>query len=238
MEARPARGAPKALSCGHSRACSGAQVSAPPLFGFATADNGQMVERNKMSIWRKIFGQASNDKPMDKSKTQTPAQRSEEPKQTIPWDYIRKACADNDAFFAMHKAVLPDIYTRIRAKGNDPILMLVAFEQEKWRALLALLYKRPQNMFLTPESYLGTEPTISNNGYCDVYVAPTVNGNPMQSAVFALEREWLASELAWVKGLPPMFIQLVRDKQFQPDGTFTIAVFAPGGMRVEHLPKP
>jgi hypothetical protein len=155
---------------------------------------------------------------------------------SIPWDYIGKVPAHNEAFFNMHKAVLPEIFTKVRSMGSDPVLMLVAFEQEKWRALLALLYKRPQNMFLTPETYLGTKPNISNNGYCDVYVAPIVNGNPMQSAVFALERDWLESELYWVIGLPPMFIQWVRDKPSQPDA-FTVVVFAAAGMRVEELPR-
>jgi hypothetical protein len=192
-----------------------------------------------MNWLKRLFGTSTPTPPAEATTTRTPtapasAKPSPESKSDIPWDYIRKASAGNDAFFNEHKAALPAIFTRASGKGSDPVMMLVAFEQEKWRALLALLYKRPQNMHLTPESLTGSKPTVSNNGYCDVYVAPTVNGQPMQVGVYVLEREWLVSELCWVKGLPPIFIQLVKEDK-RP-GNFDIVVFAPGGMRVEHLP--
>ncbi len=199
-----------------------------------------------MSIFEKLFGGGSQattthntqTPPISPTPQRTPATaaQSKDPKDSIPWDCIGRVSADNRAFFEMHKAALPEIFAKVRGMGSDPILMLVAFEQEKWRALLALLYKRPQNMFFTPESYLGSKPMLSNNGYCDVYVAPTVSGNPMQSAIFALERDWLVSELYLVKGMERMFIDEVRDKRLQVDGGFTTAVFGTGGMFVEHLP--
>jgi hypothetical protein len=91
-------------------------------------------------------------------------------------------------------------------------------------------------MHLTPETITHGKPNISNNGCCDVYVAPTVNGQAMRVGVYVLEREWLVSELCWVKGLPTIFIQLVKEDK-RP-GNFDIVVFALGGMRVEHLPLP
>jgi hypothetical protein len=203
-----------------------------------------------MNWLKKLFGASTPTTPAQPTATRTPATPASTSKPdsapsatptpnsqpNIPWDYIRKASADNDAFFNEHKAALPAIFARARGAGSDPIMMLVAFEQEKWRALLALLYKRPQNMHLTPEALTGGRPTISNNGYCDVYVAPTVNGQAMQVGVYVLEREWLVSELCWVKGLPPIFIQLVKEDK-RP-GNIDIVVFAAGGMRVEHLPLP
>jgi hypothetical protein len=191
-----------------------------------------------MSIWSKLFGRSGSPgtvAPQPIGATPPPPVKST---REIPWDYIQKASKENDDFFAMHKAALPSIFKSVLSCGVDPILMLVSFEQEKWCALLALLYKRPEKMLLMPEQFTGTTPEISNNGFCDVYVPPSIKGNAMQSAVFVLERDWLASELAWVKDIPPIFIQMVRDKLFHPDGTFTIAVFAPRGMRVEHLPLP
>lgn len=203
-----------------------------------------------MNWLKKLFGTSTATPPAQA----TPARTSTAPASTskpdlaasapspksqpdIPWDYIRKASADNDAFFNEHKASLPAIFARAKAAGRDPVMMLVAFEQEKWRALLALLYKRPQNMHLAPEMFIGgATANISNNGYCDVYVAPMMNGQAIRVGVYVLEREWLVSELCWVKGLPPIFIQLVKEDK-RP-GNFDIVVFAPGGMRVEHLPLP
>jgi hypothetical protein len=155
----------------------------------------------------------------------------------IPWDYIKKVSSDNDAFFNDHKTSFPSIYTRIKGKGRDPILMLVAFEQEKWCALLALLYKRPQNLLFTPENMTQGKPTISNNGYCDVYMAPRVNCQTMQAGIYGLEREWLISEFCWVKDIPPFFIELIKS-EMQPAGTFTVVNLAAGGMNVHHLPLP
>lgn len=159
------------------------------------------------------------------------------PSTEIPWDYLKSVSSDNDTFFNDHKTSFPSIYTQIKGKGRDPILMLVAFEQEKWCALLALLYKRPQNLLFTPENVTQGKPTISNNGYCDVYMAPRVNGQTMQAGVYGLEREWLISEFCWVKNIPPFFIELIKS-EMQPAGTFTVVNLAAGGMNVHHLPLP
>jgi|GEM_PF-5180460 len=181
-----------------------------------------------MLLWSIHSGDGVNKAPP------TPTEKSAQVH--IPWDYLHKASADNEAFLNEHKQALPAIFERIKGRGRDPVLMLVAFEQEKWRALLALLYKRPENLLFTPETVTGGSPSISNNEYCDVYVAPSVDGKAMQTGVYILEREWLVSELAWVKGLPPMFIMLVREDK-QP-GKCDVVVLASGGMRVEHLPIP
>lgn len=159
------------------------------------------------------------------------------PSTEIPWDYIKRVSSDNDTFFNDHKISFLSIYTQIKGKGRDPILMLVAFEQEKWCALLALLYKRPQNLLFTPENVTHGKPMISNNGYCDVYMAPRVNGQTMQAGVYGLEREWLISEFCWVKGIPPFFIELIK-AEMQPAGTFTVVNLAGSGMNVQHLPMP
>jgi ankyrin repeat protein len=234
-------GAPLTLSCsdGHDRlsffSFDNSYATLSTTVASLLAKRGYQVVKSGEGDHYNIIGQAAPASPIPPN-TLALAAQSKDPKDSIPWDYIGKVPADNRAFFELHKAALPDIFAKVRGMGSDPILILVAFEQEKWRALLALLYKRPQNMLFTPESYLGTKPIILNNGYCWVYVPPTVNGNPMQSAVFAVERDWLASELCLIKGMERMFIDEIRDKQFRADGIFTIAVFAAGGMFVEHLP--
>jgi hypothetical protein len=203
------------------------------LFGAPTVPRPAQAARETTPTLAPAASAASTSKP----DTAGNASPSAKPQSDIPWDYIRKASADNDAFFNEHKASLSPIFARAKAAGRDPVLMLVAFEQEKWRALLALLYKRPQNMHFAPEMFIGgATANISNNGYCDVYVPPMMNGQAMRVGVYVLEREWLASELCWVKGLPPIFIQLVKEDK-RP-GNFDIVVFAPNGMRVEHLPLP
>ena len=187
-----------------------------------------------MNIFQKIF-----KKENEESKILTDEVQKQEPEKTseIPWDYIRKVSSDNSAFFNDHKDILPAIYKRIKDMGRDPVIMLVAFEQEKWRALLALLYKRPDNLFLTPETFTKETPRFSNNGYCNVYITPVVNGSMMQSGVYALERDWLFSEFCWMQGIPPMFINLIKAEN-TPHGSFTVVVLAKAGMNVRHLPIP
>lgn len=165
--------------------------------------------------------------PKDSRNSNTPA--------PVPWDYRCKGIADNTAFFQAHRDTLPKLFELIKDKGKDPILLLVSFEQEKWCALLALLYKRPETLHLTPEMFSAGKPKISNNGYCDVYNPPEVAGQAMLTGVFGLNREWLISEFCWVKGIPPMFISLIK-AEHQPAGQFTVVVLAAGGMRVEYLP--
>ncbi|HEY5593064.1 MAG TPA: hypothetical protein VIK55_18870 [Paludibacter sp.] len=153
----------------------------------------------------------------------------------IPWDYCRKVSADNDAFFSENKEFLPKIYSKMLGMGHDPILLLVAMDQEKWCALLALLYKRLDNLFIIPETFTKSIPVFINNGYCDVYIPPKIDGLEMQSCIFGLEREWLISEFCWVKGIPPMFISLIKP-DMAPAESFTIVVLASNGMCVKHMP--
>jgi hypothetical protein len=153
----------------------------------------------------------------------------------IPWDYIQSVSSDNEDFFSKHKESFPGIYSKMAGMGHDPVLMLVAMDQEKWCALLALLYKRQENLFIIPEVFTKSKPKFFNNGYCDVYIPPKVDGVEMQACIFGLEREWLISEFCWVKGIPPMFISLIKaDKA--PAGSVTIVVLASKGMCVRHLP--
>lgn len=190
-----------------------------------------------MNWLKNLFSKSTASEPMPSILASQNKPHNSTPTTEIPWDYIRKASSDNNAFFNDHKASFPSIYARIKDKGRDPVLMLVAFEQEKWRALLALLYKKPQNLLFTPESITQGRPNISNNGYCDVYVAPIVKGSPMQVGIYGLEREWLFSEFCWVKDVPTMFISLIK-AEMQPAGTFTIVNLAARGMNVQYLPQP
>lgn len=175
---------------------------------------------------------ASPPKPSVEGSTHTV-----EPITEIPWDYIKKASSDNDTFFNENREPLPELYQRIKEKGRDPVVLLVAYNQEKWRALLALLYNGADNMLFTPESITQKKAAFGNNGHCEVYVAPEVNGRAMQVGVYGLERDWLISQFYWVKGIPPMFVDLIK-REMEPDGNFTIVVLAAGGMQVRHLPRP
>jgi len=118
--------------------------------------------------------------------------------------------------------------------GRDPVVVLIALEQEKWRALLALLYKNTSDMLLTPEHFLHTTPTIKSNGYCNVYEAPVVNGKAMKVGIYGVEREMLLMEFQMMRDMPPMFTDLMSH-DMEPPGKGTVVVLAPRGMRVEYL---
>jgi hypothetical protein len=179
-------------------------------------------------FWKRLFSGNSGSTGKTTDNKKDAAQRK------IPWNYARTGFAGNDEFFNAFKDSLPAIFNEVRDRGSDPVMLLVAMEQEKWRALLALLYARPSHIYVSPESYIGDLPQLQNNGYCSVYVAPEINGQILQTGIYVLERAWLLSELGRVRDLPMLFLDLIREEKHP--GHFPIVVLATAGMRVERLP--
>jgi ankyrin repeat protein len=184
-----------------------------------------------MGFWKTLLG-SSRGVAAPVAKQPSPAAST--PATNIPDGCFDTPPADNDAFIARFKDCLPTLFKQVSGRSPDTIVMLIAFDQEKWRALVALLQKQPNRIFLSPETYSQGKAKLENNGYCDVYVPPTLNGKTLKAGLYVLEREYLFSQLCWMKGLPPPFLSMVKDEK--KAGHFTVAVLNSNGMCVRHLP--
>ena len=179
-------------------------------------------------LWRKLR----------RNKGATPAVAADDAALSVA-DAAFQKCLDpvpgtNEAFLDHFAGHLPALFKRVSRQSADAIMMLVAFDEERWLALLALLHEQPDRIFLGPETHLKKKVQLRNNGYCDLYVPPASNGRTLAAGIFVLPREWLFTQLCWLKDLPPLFIQMVKDEKRA--GHFTVVVFGSNGMCVRHLP--
>lgn len=154
----------------------------------------------------------------------------------LPWDCFSTPPQDNQQFFDSVKDCLPTIYNQVSNRGSEPILMLVAFEQEKWRALLAVLYENLNEIYFSPETLTYHEPRIGYTRYDKVYLAPVINGRQMKTGIYVLELETLVYGLCLLKGVPSIFIDYlngeVKDEIKNRTGMLPVAVFGPKNMVV------
>ena len=171
-----------------------------------------------MSIWDKLFG---------KSGTSVSAE--------IPWDYSSPPSQDAGAFLSKYGESIKSLFKSYGSGAKDPIVLLVAYEQDKWRGLLHLLYQKKEQVQLCPEIFTGAKPQAENIGNnCWVYSPPKVKGQKLQTGIYVAERSWVVSELCRIQGIPLLFHQMVKDER--TPGRIPVVVLTTGGMRVESLP--
>ena len=84
------------------------------------------------------------------------------------------------------------------------------------------------------ETLTGQNPKIEQFSAGPFYIAPKIEGNELRVGIYTVERDWLVSELCWIRGLPIPFIKQVQKGQ-SPMGKFTIVYFLKSHLGVRHV---
>jgi len=152
----------------------------------------------------------------------------------LPWDWSATAPADDSEFLQSLRGCLPIVFQAIGKRGRDPVVMLVDVEDIRWRGLLGLLHTRHGQPYFSPETAIGQKPQIQQESVGPFYRAPNIDGKELKVGLYVVEREWLVSELCWIRGLPIPFIKQVQKAQ-SPAGMFTVVYFLKTRLGVRHV---
>ena len=152
----------------------------------------------------------------------------------LPWDYSAKAPEDAEGFLQSFREYLPDIFRAISNRGRDLVVMLVDVEDIRWQGLLGLLHTYHGQPHFSPETVTGKKPQIEQSKHGPFYHAPSIDGKQLRIGVYAVEREWLFSELCWIRDIPIPFIRLVKKAQ-SPKNMFTVVFFLKTHLGVRHV---
>jgi len=150
------------------------------------------------------------------------------------WDYSAKAPEDAETFLQSLRGCLPGIFRAVGNRGRDPVVMLVDVEDIRWQGLLGLLHTRHGPLYFSPETATGAQGSIDHTPDGPFYRPTTIDGKQLRVGVYALEREWLVSELCWIRGLPLPFLKQVQ-RATTPKGMFTIVYFLKTHLGVRHV---
>lgn len=171
-----------------------------------------------MSIWNKLFGKSGVTASAD-----------------IPWDYSSAPPTSTSLFLSKHQDVIRHLFKSYGSRVNDPIVLLVAYEQSRWRGLMHLLYQKKEKVPLSPETFTRGDVQAENIGNdCWVYAPPTIQGQKLQTGIYVAERGWVVSEMCRIDGVDMLFLQMVRDER--TPGTIPVVVLTASGMGVQKLP--
>jgi hypothetical protein len=152
----------------------------------------------------------------------------------LPWDWSSKAPEDDSQFLESLRPSLPTIFKALGKRGRDPVVMLVDVEDIRWRGLLGLLHMRHGQPYFSPETVTGQKPKIEQHSAGPFYIVPKIEGKEIRVGLYAVERDWLVSELCWIRGLPIPFIKQV-EKAHTPTGMFTVVYFLKKHLGVRHI---